>query len=182
VSRDIRLLVVHCSDTPNEATLFGPPPKMEPFPVERINEWHRKRGFRRDPEAMKRMNPRLDAIGYHFVIYRNGAIETGRHPDEVGAHVKGFNQKSLGVCLLGTDKFTLEQWAALKKLVAVQRANYPGLALLGHRDLSPDKDGDGRVEPHEWLKTCPGFDVAAWEAAGFEPPQEAIYREPQEAA
>lgn len=42
----------------------------------------------------------------------------------------------------------------------------------GHRDLSPDIDGDGVVERHEWLKTCPGFDVAAWLASGMRIPQE----------
>jgi N-acetylmuramoyl-L-alanine amidase len=182
MARDIRLVVIHCSATPNDRDLFGPAPKMTPFPVEVINEWHRARGFKRDPEAAKRMNPALDAIGYHYVIYRSGVVVTGRAEDEVGAHVKGFNQKSIGVCLLGTDQYEPRQWASLKKLVGLIRGRYPGVKLLGHRDLSPDKDGDGQVEPHEWLKTCPGFDVAAWEAAGFVPPQEAIYNPQKEAA
>ena len=33
--------------------------------------------------------------------------------------------------------------------------------IVGHRDLSCDADGDGIVERHEWVKQCPGFDVAA---------------------
>jgi hypothetical protein len=30
---------------------------------------------------------------------------------------------------------------------------------MGHRDLSPDLDGNGHIEPDEWMKQCPGFDV-----------------------
>jgi N-acetyl-anhydromuramyl-L-alanine amidase AmpD len=32
--------------------------------------------------------------------------------------------------------------------------------VLGHRDLSPDRDHDGVVEPFEWVKVCPCFDAA----------------------
>jgi hypothetical protein len=28
--------------------------------------------------------------------------------------------------------------------------------------MSPDLDRDGKVEPHEWLKMCPCFDVVEW--------------------
>ena len=31
--------------------------------------------------------------------------------------------------------------------------------IFGHRDLSPDVDGDGHIEPEEWMKSCPCFDV-----------------------
>ena len=31
--------------------------------------------------------------------------------------------------------------------------------VLGHRDTSPDLDGDGIVEPEEWTKMCPCFDA-----------------------
>ena len=41
-------------------------------------------------------------------------------------------------------------------------AKYPKATVLGHRDLSPDRDGDGIVEPHEWRKACPCFDARAW--------------------
>lgn len=39
--------------------------------------------------------------------------------------------------------------------------------IVGHRDLSPDKDGDGVVERHEWLKRCPNFDVSSWVKTSF---------------
>ena len=64
--------------------------------------------------------------------------------------------------MIGTSAYTLAQWRELDALVAKLRARYPTAQILGHRDLSPDLDGDGIIEKHEWLKTCPGFDVAAW--------------------
>ena len=53
----------------------------------------------------------------------------------------------------------------MAQLVRDLLARYPGAQVVGHRDLSPDKDGDGVVERHEWLKDCPCFDVPAWWAS-----------------
>ena len=47
------------------------------------------------------------------------------------------------------------------KLVALSE-KYPDATILGHRDLSPDKDGDGVIETSEWVKHCPSFDVKEW--------------------
>ena len=45
-------------------------------------------------------------------------------------------------------------------LVRVLKADFPGITqVVGHRDLSPDLDGDGVVEPDEWTKACPCFEV-----------------------
>ena len=171
--RAMNLIVIHCSASPNADPLFrgrhGAPGFRTPVGI--IDEWHRARGFRRDPEAAKRFNPHLAAIGYHFVIYRNGAVAAGRHEDEIGAHVAGHNRKSLGVCLIGTDEYTPDQWDALAGLVGALRKKYPLARVVGHRDLSPDRNGDGVVTPVEWTKTCPGFDVAAWIARGMTPPE-----------
>lgn len=134
-----------------------------------IDAWHRARGFKRDPAVLKRMNPRLTAIGYHFVIYTNGVIVTGRHTDEVGAHCQGFNAKSIGICLIGTDAFTPAQWDSLAYLSGSIAKHYPQTAWRGHRDMSPDQNKNGIVEPFEWLKTCPGFDVSKWLGGGKKP-------------
>jgi N-acetyl-anhydromuramyl-L-alanine amidase AmpD len=104
----------------------------------------------------------LPSIGYHYVILANGVVATGRHVDEIGAHVQGFNRASIGICMVGTDAFSTEQWRALRRLVDALRMTYPAARVVGHRDLSPDRDGDGKVERSEWTKTCPGFDVASW--------------------
>jgi len=107
-------------------------------------------------------------IGYHAVIRRDGQIEFGRHFDKAGAHVKGQNYRSVGVALVGglnvagkaENNFTDEQWESLDAVVAMLRRAYPYAEVLGHRDLSPDLDGDGIIEKHEWVKQCPCFSVS----------------------
>lgn len=169
--RPINLIVIHCSASPNGDSLFRASVGAPGFqtPVTAIDSWHAKRDFKRTPLARARQNPELAAIGYHFVIYTNGGIVTGRAQDEIGAHVAGFNRESLGICLIGTDRFTASQWASLGDLVTRLQRQNPGARVVGHRDLSPDQDKDGIVEPFEWLKTCPGFDVAKWLESGNAP-------------
>lgn len=170
--REINLIVVHCSATPNGrwvSTLD-------------IDQWHgapvfkdgvkvRDHKFLRDGAWLAKQNSQLKHIGYHFVIYTNGAIATGRHLDEIGAHVVGNNRNSIGICVVGTDKYTAAQWSSLAALVDRLRKDFPNARVTGHRDLSSDRDNDGLVEPWEWLKTCPGFDVAAWCRADMVPPK-----------
>ena len=123
---------------------------------------HLARGFHRDPAARLRFNLELSSIGYHFVIYTEGTVVTGRSLDEIGAHVQGHNAHSIGVSMIGTDAFTPAQWDSLAKLISDLQASFPNARVCGHRDLSPDLNGDGIVEPNEWIKICPGFDVATW--------------------
>lgn len=155
--RKINLIVIHSADTPNgrEQTVHD------------IDAWHRQRGFKRTASVKDTFNPSLTSIGYHFVIYVDGTVHTGRSIDEAGAHVAGFNSRSIGICMIGKDKFNGLQWIALRDLLNTLKRDLKFTGLIcGHRDLSPDKDGDGTVEPHEWLKTCPGFNVPAWFASG----------------
>lgn len=171
--RPVDMIVVHCSATRNGDTLFrgglGQPDYQSPVDV--IDLWHRQRGFRRAYSWRVHCNPNLAAIGYHFVIHTNGDIATGRHLGEIGAHAMGHNADSIGICMLGTDKFSAVQFEALAVLVRSLRAAMPSITrVVGHRDLSPDLDGDGVIAPHEWLKTCPGFDVSAWLAADMAVP------------
>jgi len=157
--RAITRLVIHCS-----ASLNG-----RPVSAVDIDAWHKARGFHRAPTAVLHWNPTLKHIGYHFVIGVDGAISTGRSIDEVGAHVVGSNIGSIGLCMAGTDSFTSAQWLALRNQVDFLTDAFTGIAVVGHRDLSPDKNGDGRITSDEWLKRCPGFDVAAWLARGMRP-------------
>lgn len=168
--RPIKLIVIHCSASPNGDSLFRASPggPGQITPVQLIDSWHKGRGFHRDPAWCARQNQQLKHIGYHFVIYTNGTVATGRHVDEVGAHVVGNNKSSIGICMVGTNKFTQAQWDGLSALVAGLQKQYPQARICGHRDLSPDKNNDGLVEPWEWLKTCPGFDVRSWLRTGVQ--------------
>lgn len=166
--RSINLIVIHCSASPNG----------RPVTIETIDAWHAKRGFKRDPRLIGYNMPQLKHIGYHFVVHHNGNVLIGRGLREIGAHVRGHNARSIGVCMIGTDKFSVAQWDSLRGNVSGLLKQFPGARVCGHRDLSPDIDGDGTVEPNEWLKTCPGFSVSAWMARGMVPNPRHIY-EPQ---
>lgn len=145
--RQITGIVIHCAATPNGKW----------FSVQDIDQWHQERGFGRADEFRHRFNPTLHAIGYHFVVYTNGAVATGRHLDEVGAHAQGFNSRSIGICLIGTDQFTTEQWQSLRDNIKGLQKIYPDVRIAGHRDLP---------NVH---KECPGFDVSSWLAGGMQP-------------
>ena len=122
------LIVIHCADTPA---------KMDVGATE-IRKWHKERGWK--------------DIGYHFVIRRNGEIEKGRHHAQVGAHVLGFNNTSLGICMVGREQnYSEAQWRSLAYLVLQATRYYKGTKVVGHCDLDPVKK-----------KHCPGFDARAW--------------------
>lgn len=149
--RSIDLIVLHCSATPNG----------RPATVADIRAWHQARGFQ--------------DIGYHFVILLDGTRAEGRPIDQPGAHVAGMNAHSIGICMVGgvggPDKYdpgqySPAQWASLKRVVADLLMHFPGSKVCGHRDLSPDINGDGVVTPNEWIKVCPSFDVAHWLETG----------------
>jgi N-acetylmuramoyl-L-alanine amidase len=134
--RPITTIIIHCSATP---------PDMD-VGVKEIDQWHRQRGFNK--------------IGYHFVIRRNGKTETGRTLNEVGAHAKGHNAKSIGICLVGgcrreggkllaENNFTPEQFTELESLLNELLASYPGVKIIGHRDVERGKE-------------CPSFSVRDW--------------------
>lgn len=161
----ITAIVIHCSASPNG----------QKFGANDIDMWHRRRGFKRDPAKVNSLYP-LKHIGYHFVIQLDGTVQNGRDPLEVGAHAQGRNHDSLGICLIGTDKFTAVQWVALANLVNALEAAYPIQDIVGHRDLSPDLNGDGVITSNEYIKTCPGFTVANWLKDGKRIPLEHVYQ------
>lgn len=160
-------LVIHCAATPNG----------RPYSIQQIDSDHRARGFRRDAQAIKDDARGLTSIGYHRVIQPDGTVEQGREFREWGAHaprpsaaeekaLKAWglrpdlylgNPRSIGVCLIGTDKFTLAQWSALADEVTRLRARFPMI---------------GRLWSHNHLTTakrCPCFDVRDWEQGGMRP-------------
>jgi len=125
----IKHLVVHCSDTPDD----------EELGAREIHAMHLGFGWH--------------GVGYHRVIKRDGTVEQGRPDYWQGAHVYGHNEISLGVCLIGRQKFTSAQFDALEAVLRQWQINYPAATICGHRDFSYTD------------KTCPNFDVAKWCAA-----------------
>lgn len=115
-------IVIHCSDSP----------QGRGDDVSTIDRWHKERGW--------------SGVGYHFVILEDGTIQAGRPLGKTGAHAKGHNSK-IGICLIGTDTFTTEQYLSLELLVKglVVQYNIPSKDILGHYMVSS--------------KTCPNFDV-----------------------
>lgn len=107
---DIKLLIVHCSDTPDTDNIGAYD----------IHKMHLKFGW--------------NGIGYHKVIRRNGQIENGRPEYWVGAHAYGKNKESLGVCLIGKNLFTDKQFASLKTTLLSWKKKYPNALIKGHRD------------------------------------------------
>ena len=95
--KKINTLVIHCSDTPDTVN----------FTAIDIHKMHLSFGW--------------DGIGYHKIISRHGKIENGRPEYWVGAHTKGINENSLGVCLIGKKEFTKNQFISLKKVISTKR-------------------------------------------------------------
>lgn len=128
------LIVVHCAATTPDMYIGA----------EEIARWHTDRGF--------------DTIGYHIVIRRGGAIEYGRPLDVRGAHAKGFNYRSIGVCLVGgvnsdmeaENNFTEEQFSTLERVLTALQGLFPDTTVVGHKDLPAVR------------KKCPSFDVISW--------------------
>lgn len=142
--RKITEIIVHCSATP----------EGKDYTVDDIRRWHKQRGY--------------SDVGYHYIVYRNGILAQGRDVNIIGAHASGHNAHSIGICYIGgmnaentqpEDTRTLRQKARLLSLLVDLRKLYPNARIIGHRDLSPDKNGDGIIESSEWMKACPSFDA-----------------------
>jgi N-acetylmuramoyl-L-alanine amidase len=106
--------------------------------------------------------------GYHIVVDGEGKSHYITPLDTVANGVAGHNTESIHISYMGgiakvkgkiitVDNRTDSQKATLVKELTALKKLHPTATILGHRDLSPDLDKDGVVEPHEWLKQCPCF-------------------------
>lgn len=128
--RQINKIIIHTSATPY----------MKNFGVADIDRWHKQQGWK--------------GVGYHFVIDLDGKIEDGRPIEEAGAHTKGQNKDSIGICYIGgldpsgkpSDTRTPEQKLALVSLINNLRMKYGNIPVYGHYNFDPKK-------------ACPCFDA-----------------------
>ena len=141
-------IVIHCSDS-----TWGC--------AREIEKWHKAKGWA--------------TIGYSFVIMNgiilpnfnipalDGSIECGRFLDEdntiedneIGAHTLGYNNKSVGICLIGKEKFSPSQFLSLRELLQNLMARW-GIKkenVIGHYETE-----SGKAQG----KTCPNFDIAVF--------------------
>lgn len=144
---NISNIIIHCSDSS-----FGS--------ASLIRSWHLQNGW--------------SDIGYHFVVLNgfvspggpngspltlpllDGMVEVGRRLDgdnlllglEIGAHALGYNDRSVGICLIGRDRFSEAQFrnsaALIRHLAMLWKV--PAKNILGHYQVTGNR-------------TCPNFDV-----------------------
>lgn len=147
VKRRIRRIVIHCSATPagRKASAIK---ACHLAPVSKGG-----RGWK--------------SPGYHYVIEADGNIVPLIDEDKIANGAKGYNSDSIHICYTGgidasgrpADTRTSAQKRSMKQLVADILYRRGSMPIVGHRDLSPDRNGDGRITPDEWIKLCPCFEV-----------------------
>ena len=120
--RRINKIVIHCSASDIDAH----------DNIKVIDQWHKARGW--------------SGVGYHWFIRKSGQLEKGRDEKDIGAHVRGHNRDSIGICFSGEYNFTDDQFLTAKKLVRslLKKYQLETKDIVGHTELD-DK------------KTCPNF-------------------------
>ena len=101
------------------------------------------------------------------MVLKDGTVRQMLGEQFVSNGVKGYNSTSVNVAYVGgidaalkpVDNRTAEQKASLVKLLKELKGRYPKAEIMGHRDISPDKNGNGIVDPWERIKACPCFDA-----------------------
>lgn len=130
--RLIDRIIIHCSATPSGRYVT----------IEQIRGWHLAKGW--------------SDIGYHYVIHLDGSVHVGRPIERAGAHVRGYNENSIGICYVGgvdadditkaMDTRTEAQVIALRALVEGLHGVWPAATIHGHNEFAN--------------KACPSFNVA----------------------
>ena len=131
--RTIRHIVIHCTATPQTAT------------VQSIqNHWR---------NVLKWRNP-----GYHVLIEANGTVHRLAPDSAICNGVAGHNQTSLHVSYIGgvdksgkpVDNRTPQQTHSMIQVISQWLLLYPSAIVQGHRDFPKVR------------KACPSFDARAW--------------------
>ena len=139
--RRIKRIFIHCTASRQTAT------------VQDIEREFKRRGWERP--------------GYHFILDADGKIHQLLDTEKVSNGVYGYNQTAINIAYIGgidengkgIDNRTHAQKQSLIRLLLALRKKYPDAEILGHRDISPDTNGNGIVDPLERIKECPCFDA-----------------------
>ena len=128
--RLVKEIIIHCSATREDQQVS----------VDTIRDWHLAKGW--------------NDIGYHFYVDLDGTINKGRDIDKMGAHCKGHNRNSIGICYCGgveadgktpKDTRTQEQKDSLLNVLKTLKAMYPEAVIYSHNEFAN--------------KACPSFDA-----------------------
>jgi N-acetylmuramoyl-L-alanine amidase len=106
--------------------------------------------------------------GYHIVVDATGASHYITPVDKIANGVAGHNSESIHISYMGgiakvkgkivaVDNRTDAQKITLVSVLKQLKKLHPTAIILGHRDLSPDLNKNGVIEPNEWVKQCPCF-------------------------
>ena len=139
--RAIKYIAVHCTASSQHTT------------IKELQQEFKRKGWK---------NP-----GYHYVVAADGTITQLLDEDKVSNGVKGYNSVLINVAYIGgidaegkpVDNRTAAQKASLAGLLSVLHKKSPTATIQGHRDFSPDRNHNGRIEPSEYIKACPCFDA-----------------------
>lgn len=143
-ARTIKYIAVHCTATAQGTT------------IKQLLDIFKARGFK--------------TPGYHYAISADGTIHQLVPEERVSNGVKGYNTVSINVAYIGgvelngkkvvaVDNRTEAQRESLIMLLKELKGRYPKAVIQGHRDFSPDTNGNGKVDPWERIKECPCFDA-----------------------
>lgn len=108
--------------------------------------------------------------GYHVIVEADGTAHELLPIEQPSNGVKGFNATSIHISYIGGvdkdgnafDNRTPEQKETILRYLTKWHKMFPKAKILGHRDFSPDKNGNGRVDPWERIKQCPSYSVEDW--------------------
>lgn len=139
--RKISYIVVHCSGGSQKQS------------IQSIQAWWKSIGWK--------------SPGYHYIVRADGVYQQ-LQPDHLLANgVAGYNRQCIHVCYIGgidnngkpIDNRTEAQKKMLRSLLKELKVKYPTAKIRGHRDFSPDLNGNGTLEPWEYIKSCPCFNA-----------------------
>ena len=143
--RTIKYIVLHCTASKQTQS------------VEQITSFFKN--------TLKWKNP-----GYHFIIRPDGTYVNICPIEKIANGVAGKNSNSIHISYIGgidkkgkaIDNRTEAQKLTQIKLLTELINQFPKAEIIGHRDLSPDLNNDGIIQPREWVKECPCFDTKKW--------------------